>query len=493
MQVHKAVARLKREVDRALRGCGLTGGKRLIVAVSGGPDSLAMINALCDLRGELGLELHGAHLDHGLRGDAAKADAHFVVGTFRQLNIGLTSERADVPAFRQTHRLSLEEAARTVRYRFLARVAQEQGADAIALGHTADDQAESILMHIMRGSGLTGLRGMRPSGRQVIGETEVFLVRPLLELSRGDTTAYCRALNLKPRLDETNLSIELKRNWVRKEVMPLLEEFNPAIGRALVRLSRTAAEQIAHLDSEVDTVWHEVVRRVDSYFALERTAFSQLSGAVQTHLLRRAVALVKNGLDDLDRGHVDDMVRLMRGPSGRALDLPGGVRFFVRHGEGVIGDAATDLCDLPSLDGEHAVRVPGETPVCGWRVTVNMEEPGVGAANTSPTMAGTELTGADSFKARLSYDAVGSQLTIRARRPGDRFQPLGMSGRKKLQDFMVDAKIPRECRDRVPLVVAPAGIAWVTGSRIADWAKIRSTDQRVLEMRFVRETSVRAR
>ena len=487
MRDDKVVSRLEREVKRVLHACGLIGGKCLIVAVSGGPDSLAMMHSLCRLRDELAMELHGAHLDHGLRGSASEADSRFVVETFKQLGIGLTSERADVLVYRKRHRLSLEEAARKVRYRFLARVAVKKGADAIALGHTADDQAESILMHIVRGSGLTGLRGMQPLARRVIGETEVCLVRPLLDLSRMDTTGYCRALHLEPRLDETNLSTELRRNRVRKELMPLLEEFNPAVRQALIRLSQTAAQQIAHLDDEVESVWHEVVSQDNGLVVLDRAGFSQLSRALQTHLLRRALALVKGDLDGIEQGHVEDIVRLMGGPSGRTLDLPGGVRFSVRHGEAVIASVSNDLCHLPSLDGEHWVDVPGETRVCGWHVRVDMKEPGAGDESTDPAMDGTELSGADSFRARLSYDAVGGRLTVRARRPGDRFQPLGMGGQKKLQDFMVDAKVPRECRDRVPLLVAPRGIAWVAGCRIANWARIVGADERVLEMRFVRE------
>lgn len=492
MLADKVVARLEREVERALRASGLTEGKRLVVAVSGGPDSLAMINALRNLRGELGLELHGAHLDHGLRGDSAEADARFVGETFKQLGVGLTSERADVPTFRKTHRLSLEDAARKVRHRFLARVAGEQGADAVALGHTADDQAESILMHIVRGAGLTGLRGMQPSDRHVIGEKEVSLVRPLLDLSRGDTAAYCRALNLEPRLDETNLSTDLIRNRVRKVLVPLLEEFNPAVRQALVRLSRTAAQQVSHLDSEVDDVWPKVARQENGLVALRRAAFGQLSPALQTHLLRRAVALVKTDVHDIEQGHLDDMTRLMGGPSGRSVDLPGGVRFSVRYSEAIVASASSDLCPLPPFSGEYPLKAPGETSVGGWKVEVKIEEPGGGVEAVSPTIVEPMLSGTDSFKTRFSYNAVGGRLTIRARRPGDRFQPLGMSGRKKLQDFMVNSKIPQECRDRVPLVVAPQGIAWVMGFRIADWARIRSTDDRVLRMSFVREKSAKA-
>ena len=164
-------------------------------------------------------------------------------------------ETADVAAHRAAHRLSPEQAARDVRYAFLARVYREHGADAVALGHTADDQAETILMHVVRGSGLTGLRGMEPwSSRPVEGE-EVRFVRPLLGVPRADTEAYCRALGLRPRIDESNRSPDFTRNRVRAELLPLLEELNPAVRDALLRLSTAATRELSYLDAEVDRLW----------------------------------------------------------------------------------------------------------------------------------------------------------------------------------------------------------------------------------------------
>ena len=244
------VTRFEREVRTAVEAGHLT-GKRLVVAVSGGPDSLAMLYALHHLQGALCLTLHVAHLDHELRGEDSAADAEFVAQTCAKLGVDCTVEAADVPAFQREHRMSLEEAAREVRYRFLAHVAEREGAHAIALGHTSDDQVETVLMNFIRGSGLRGLRGMLPTSRRRIDESDVTISRPLLNLSKQDTIAYCEALDLNPRFDESNRSIEMTRNRIRLELLPLLQELNPAFGDAVLRLSKNAGDALA----VVGTMW----------------------------------------------------------------------------------------------------------------------------------------------------------------------------------------------------------------------------------------------
>ena len=318
------------------------------------PTPLPCFFSLVHLREGLGLELHGAHLDHGLRGDASEADARFVTETFRRLGIAYTSERADVPSYRRERRMSVEEAAREVRYAFLSRVARERRADAVALGHTSDDQAESGLMHIMRGSGLTGLRGMQTSTRASFAGTEVLLARPLLGLSRKDTLAYCRALDLEPRLDETNLSTEPTRNRVRAELLPLMEEFNPAVREALVRLSRSAAEQVEYLDREVESVWREASHNDRDVLSVRRDVFQRLPAALKAHLLRRAVSEVKGDLRQIRQDHIDDMERLMSAPAGRTLDLPGRIRFSAGDVRATITSSESDPCPLRRSEGEDS-------------------------------------------------------------------------------------------------------------------------------------------
>ena len=464
---------------------GLGPGKRVVVAVSGGPDSLALLHALAAAGDGLDLDLHGAHLNHGLRGCASNEDASFVRQIFRHLHLPLDVGREDVLSYRRQRRMSLEEAAREVRYAFLLRVALEQKADAIALGHTANDQAETVLMHIIRGTGLSGLRGMKLRTARSVEGVQVALLRPLLEVSRSETEAYCRALGLEPRQDESNRSLAMTRNRLREELVPLLEQYNPAIRDALLKLSRSAARDMDHMQRQTDSAWHRIVLQDDDGLSLNRERFSRLDQAVRRHLLRRVVLSVKGDLDDVEFNHIEDMARLMAGAAGRSLDLPGGVQFSVSYGEGRVALSRLDQCPLPRLEGETVVSVPGESAVSSWTVLTRVSKaahPHLPPGRTGRDPEGPLGTSTEYF----AFESMGEHLWVRSRVPGDRFQPLGMPQSKKLQDFMVDSKIPRSWRDRVPLLVSPRGIAWVVGWRIAEWAGVRMSTDRSLEISFHR-------
>ena len=473
-------ARLHRLVREAMARAGAAG--TVVVAVSGGPDSLSLLYALHHLREGLGLRLHGAHLDHGIRGPDSSADAEFVGETFRQLGIQGTLRKVDVLSFAERQRLSMEEAAREMRLDFLAEVALRQCAWGVALGHTSDDQAETVLMRILRGAGTRGLRGMRPKAARAAPGGEVILLRPLLDVTRRETEAYCREMGLRPRRDESNLSPKMTRNRVRMELLPLMERYNPAVREALLRLSRSAAEDADYLDAAAGPLWDELARRDGPGISLDREGMSRLHAAMAATLLRRAVLEVKGDLRDVTRRHVDAMMRLLAGPAGRSLDLPAGLSFSVGYSQATLLPKGSVPTPLPPLDGPREIAVPGETALVGWTVTARVldVEPPSGPIAAPAGALAREHT------AYLDRDGVGLRLWVRPRRDGDRFHPLGMPQSKKLQDFMVDSKIPRSWRDRVPLLVAPKGIAWVVGWRIAEWAKVRDSDTRRLQVRFRR-------
>ena len=222
------------------------GGGTVVLGVSGGPDSLCLLHTLRALQDELGLELHLAHLDHGIRGSDSRADAEYVEGLARAWDVSATMEYGDVPAYAEEHRVAIEEAARRVRYLFLGRVAREVGAQCVAVGHNADDQVETIIMHWMRGSGLGGLRGMLPV--QVLGAEDWWcgpvlrLVRPLLDVPRDAIEGYCHQHGLQPRFDRSNLDLTYHRNRIRHELIPFLESFNPRIRDVLRRSARVIAQ-----------------------------------------------------------------------------------------------------------------------------------------------------------------------------------------------------------------------------------------------------------
>ena len=472
------VNRLDRTVGEALARSGLPRGSTVVVAVSGGPDSLALLHALNRAARDGSVRLHGAHLDHQLRGEASRADAVFVAEMFRSLGIEATVDDADVAAYRKEHRLSLEDAARRVRYEFLGRLAAEREAAAIALGHTSDDQAETVLMHLIRGSGLTGLAGMREQAPRRLSGRRVLLMRPMLTVSRQETETYCRELGLSPRRDESNLIPDLTRNRIRSQLMPQLERYNPAVRDALTRLARSVSLDASYLADEVARVLPGVgwMDEDDERFTIDREAFSRLAPALRSHLLRRAFLEVSGTLGDLEQVHVDEMARLIAGPAGRSLDLPAGLAFSVDYERAVMGSGKADRCPIPLLDGERELAVPGETRVGGWTVST--------AVVDGPELTGLSGESCTAYQAVLDAESMEGPLRVRTRRPGDRFQPLGMSQSKKLQDFMVDSKVPRAWRDRVPLVVAPGGIAWIVGWRPAEWARTRDNGAPVLVITF---------
>lgn len=480
-----ALLSLRQALAAALTACDMR-GKTLLVAVSGGGDSLALLYALHQAQAEFALRLCGAHLNHTLRGDESDADAAFVAAAFRRLGMPYTLQRADVAAYRRAHRLSMEDAARRVRYAFLADAAARHAAHAVAIAHTADDQAETLLMNIIRGSGLDGLRGMQTLDRLVINAANLTLFRPLLGVTRAQTYAYCDALGLQPRQDASNLSIEHTRNRIRLELMPMLKRFNPAARDALLRLARNAAEDADYIRAQTNAVWQDIAHQSDAgeaVIALNTQALALQHPAVQSRILRRAVHTVKGSADGITRRHILDMRRLIAGPAGRTLHLPDGILFAIGYDEAHIGSGAavTDaLSPLPPIRGEHPLAVPGETRIPGWRISASVCD--------APDACGA-IADAEGFSETLDLDSVGAALHLRGRRPGDRFQPLGMAQSKKLQDFMVDERIPRRWRDGVPLLVSRYGIACVAGWRIAHWARVTDATKRRLHLSFRRDDS----
>ena len=447
------------------------GGETLLVGVSGGADSVCLLHILDRLKETLRLDLHVVHLNHMLRGADSDADALYVRGLAQRLGIAATVESRDVLAQQREHRLSVEEAARQVRYDFFAEVAASLGAGRIAVGHTADDQVETILMHLVRGSGLLGMRGMRPLTywRSPSGDAPLIVVRPLLEVAREETEAYCREHGVEPRIDFSNYSGAALRNRFRHELVPLLRSYNPAIRAALLRTARAAADDLSFLEEQVSLVWEGAVREQPNGLLLDTGELAMLHPALKRHLLRRAVAEMVGDLSDIESSHIEKMMAALMKGAGRRLSLPRGLVFSVGYNTCLLSRGIPDTCPFPPLEGEHRLKVPGDTLLPGWRVRASIVPHGGEAGG---------------FSADLDLDVTGTDLVVRGRKAGDRFQPLGMRELKKLQDFMVDAKIPRSWRDRVPLLCSPKHILWVVGWRIDERAKVTDRTKRALHLDF---------
>jgi len=462
------------------------GGGTVILGVSGGPDSLCLLHTLRALQDELGLELHLAHLDHGIRGSDSRADAEYVEELARALDVSATMEYGDVPAYAEEHRLAIEEAARRVRYLFLGRVAREVGAQCVAVGHNADDQVETIIMHWMRGSGLGGLRGMLPV--QVLGAEDWWsgpilrLIRPLLDVPREAIEGYCRQHGLQPRFDRSNLDLTYHRNRIRHELIPFLESFNPRIRDVLRRSARVIAGDYDYLHHQALQVWERLAEESDGAITFPLQPWSELHPSLQRQLLREAIRRLRSSLRDITWTQVEQArVGLSQIAAGAQITLPQGLFVFKGYDDLVIGEHIAHP-DIPLLEqGPLPLNMPGVTqlPESSWalhsRIVHREQLPEEPAGNQDP------------WHAYLDMERAGTALTLRSRRTGDRFQPLGMAGRSKsLNAFMTDAKIPQQVRDYLPLVVSPRQIVWVSGHRIDERVKITSQTDRVIDLRFVR-------
>ncbi len=445
----------------------------LLVGVSGGPDSVCLIHIMAGLKKTLGIELHIAHLNHMLRGAESDADADYVSSLAHELGIPATIERREVKDYQKEHHLSLEEAAREVRYAFFSEVARSLGGDAVAVGHTADDQIETILMHLVRGTGLAGLRGMQTcSALQSPNATELKVVRPLLEVRREETEAYCAARGLTPRSDSSNVLPNQLRNKIRSQLIPLLRGYNLDIDEALLRMASAADSDLSYIEKEISRVWSKVVGEQSGGVTISRAEFSKLHPALKRHLVRSALRHLLGDLRDIESIHIESLLEALAKPVGKKLSLPRGVAFHGDYGYGLLIARDRLVGSFPALEGEHSLNIPGETEFCGWRVgsSILNHKPGKGSEKE--------------LKACFDLDVTGKELTVRRRRSGDRFQPLGMESPKKLQDFMVDARIPRDLRDGVPLVCSPQHIIWVVGWRIDHRARVTPSTKRVLCLEF---------
>lgn len=461
-------------------------GQVVVVGVSGGADSVCLLNVLARLQNALDIKLYIAHLNHQLRGDEAESDAEYVASLASKLGVPATIGKCDVAAYRTERNCSVEEAARELRYDFLTGVATDVGASRIAIGHTRDDQVETILMHILRGAGTSGLRGLKPCSRvpyerhqlSAIGY-RILVIRPLLGITREETIGYCQEHQLEPRVDSSNLSLSFFRNRLRLELLPLLREYNPNVDEALLRLAEIAGDDVSFLEQQAFQLWDKVARQEGDVVYLNKRKTSSLPVALQRQLIRLAVDRVLGDTRDVEANHIEAIRSLLIKQVGKRTSLPHGLVCRGEYDEVVLGLFSPLPCPFPAFNGEIPVKVPGETILSGWRVTA-------GISSVIASEATQYQQKGRSFIAEFDLYRVGTCLFIRKRQPGDRFQPLGMDMPKRLQKFMVDAKIPLTWRESIPLVCSPQQILWVVGWRIDDRVKVTENTKDIIRLEFMR-------
>lgn len=316
-------------------------GETVVVGVSGGADSVCLLHLLAKWQQKLGIKLNVAHLDHQLRGAESEEDAQYVIRLAGSLDVPVTIGRRDVNDYRDERNCSLEEAARELRYDFLAAVAEDVGAERVVVGHTRDDQVETILLHILRGAGTAGLRGIKPCSPLVSGshschsdgspsaagtdparQSPLLAIRPLLEVSREETLRYCQQHRLEPRSDSSNLSLAFLRNRLRLELLPLLKKYNPAIDKALLRLAEIADADVSFIEQQTLQMWDSVAREQGEVICLDKKKVASLPLALQRQLIRLAIARISGNTRDIEANHIEAVRGLVSGPRGKSASLP---------------------------------------------------------------------------------------------------------------------------------------------------------------------------
>lgn len=462
----------------------------VLVAFSGGADSLCLLHLLSLLCGPgkpyPNVHIRAAHLNHMLRGDASDHDATQAATLASQLGLALTIGQVDVPALARQQHLSLEEAARLARYRFLRSVAL---GSLIAVAHHADDQVETLLLHLLRGAGLTGLIGMRPRQHDII--------RPLLAVRHTDTIAYCRQNSLIPIEDASNSDPRFLRNRVRHELVPLLASLNPGIHDTLLHNAAAILSDWQWIETQVDQAWPAIVssQQLNS-LTLDTAALQALHPALQRHLVQRATAILCSGQSPLQLRHYQLIENLLqRQHAGeRALHLPGRLR--IRHASHTLTierHLPHHLHEPPAIFSSAPtplpLPIPGRLQLAGapWIASAQPIAPDL---TRQVRLALRQLNWPEVWRllpitphsVYIDGSSLDSGLWVRTRRPGDRIRPLGMTQEKKVQDILVDKHIARDQRASIPLFFSASYCLWIAGVQLDERARLTCATQHIVRL-----------
>jgi tRNA(Ile)-lysidine synthase len=457
--------------------CGLSREQPIVVGVSGGPDSLCLMSVLR----KTGYPVIVAHFNHKLRPDS-DADANTVEQTAARLNLASVIESEDVRAYADREKLSIEEAARLLRYRFLMQQAHQFHAQAVAVGHTADDQVETVLMHFLRGAGLAGLKGM--SHRTIIPmfDPEIPIVRPLLDLWREETVVYCAANGFRPRHDPSNASLDFFRNRLRHLLIPTLETYNPRFREAIWRTSRSLEGDHEILSNVLDEVWKTcVVQETAGFVTFDAAALARQPLGLERNLVRRAIERIHPGELDLTYATLERASNFIcEAPSQVRMDLIGGIH-MLREGSliyVVLGNVTLPIERWPQMPKDSntiPLKIPSQIPLLGgWKLNCELW-------NIASLALEQALANDDPFQTWVDAKGISDALELRVRQEGDRFQPLGMDGHEmKISDFFINVKLPQRARERWPLLCMGEKVIWVPGYRPAHPFRVTESTRQAL-------------
>ena len=451
-------------------------GELVLVGVSGGVDSVVLLHVLNGLRQKLGIELHIAHLNHQFRGEEAERDADFVRDLAQQLDIPCTIESYDVPAAIQQQKLSPQDAARHARYRFFDAVAEHTHSHKIATAHHADDQAETVLMGLIRGVGLHGLGGIQP----VLHER---IIRPFLTIVRADIETFARAEHLEYVTDSSNASRKYLRNAVRLDLLPFIRErFTPAIVTRLTRYAQIFQEDAFFIDKIAARQYTQICQVVDGGVQIDVELFAQQDTTIQRALIYKAFEELTGSRHILGTLHARAVIELFtRKTTGKQISLP----------KRIVASRSYSWGYLQRKIGQHSPRrtispitlsVPGRT-----KFDDAIIETEILTTEAAESYIHQHADTPNVMEEFFDYDTISGPITVRFRLQGDYIRPLGMQGKKRVKKFFIDRKVPRHKRHIIPLFVDTQGIFWIVGYGIDERVKLLPHTTTLLCCRIYRE------
>lgn len=437
--------------EKELAACGCGPKDKALVACSGGADSTALLLSMRELlmEGRIG-GLFAAHLNHGIRGESAERDQRFCESLCGELGIPIAVETADVPAYAKAHGQTLEQAAREVRYAFLERARAAFGADVVFTAHHRDDQAETVLLHLLRGASAAGLGGMKPRNGSI--------ARPLLNASREDILAYLDERGANYCEDETNADNGAARNRIRNELLPLLKTYNPAVAEALCKSAALLAEDEAYLT----VLANEAEQKLTAGDGLNREILRELPAPISSRVVKKRLLALDGNVAEAD---IRRVCSLAAAKTGTRIELPGGFAAWTDADALYIGrypNASNfEIAFVPEGKTETPLGTIVSERVANWRRPEDANE------------------------AFLDFETLPQGLTVRSRRDGDRFYPLGAPGERKLSDVLIDRKIPKERRN-LPLLCAGSEVYYAPGLTISEHAKVTPETREILHIIYYR-------
>lgn len=449
-------------------------GDKIVVGVSGGPDSVCLLHILYKLRESMDLGLVAVHVNHMLRGDESLEDEAFVENFCGRLNVELVSRRIDIKKLAKERKLSLEETGRIERYRLFKKVAESTGAKKIAVAHNKNDQAETVLMNIIRGTGLDGLKGMDYIRGRII--------RPLLGIERAEIEDYCRIHSLNPRIDSSNLEDIYTRNRIRLDLIPYIDKlFNADIVNSITKMSDLIRDDNSFIEKKIDEICDKAeIKSNDREVILSFPALKECHIAAQRRIIRNSIKKVKGDIKGIATVHIDSIIDLIEnGTTGSILHLPHDVRAEKSYG---ILKIYLQEFEKEDIYFNKKVDIPGITVIdeINGKIEASLIEVSSDAFNMKDFTRISEKSQIQFF----DYDRLREGIYLRNRRNGDVFKPLNSSGTKKLKEFFIDNKIPRETRNQIPLISKDKEIVWIIGYKISDKFKVTENTKTILKLSY---------